>query len=403
MNRYEAAPHLDDLRDFQRRTVDHVFHQFYGPDPSRPLPRRRRDRPGQEHGGPRRHRPGHRASPGRRLRQPHRRRLRLLQRRPRPAEHQPAERHRREAILRQPADPAGRALRGSSAARVGRAGSRSTSSRSPRARRSRRAGSPARPRNGRCSSCSSTELEPLSTGTRPRRRTDCFRAGPAPRRGSASSRRQLREQMGDGASTPRSCGRSRARTSEGRPDSLRDRFLEAGRRSGPEAVGAGPTCTDETSSRARTARRAGPGQRRDPGARPGHPRRVPALPAPARPGAPLPASSRTTSSSSRPRRFSCSRPRRTSRSPTPKRAGDDHATDLFNTLGFLAKDRSDVDVARSVAASRVPRVVTRRRGRSSCHPSRFARTCCKLMSRAERPVLVRGLDVRGACSTRPPT
>jgi len=31
VNRYEAAPYLDDLSDFQRRTVNHVFHQFYRP------------------------------------------------------------------------------------------------------------------------------------------------------------------------------------------------------------------------------------------------------------------------------------------------------------------------------------------------------------------------------------
>ena len=31
MNRYLAAPYLDDLSDFQRRTVNHVFHQLYGP------------------------------------------------------------------------------------------------------------------------------------------------------------------------------------------------------------------------------------------------------------------------------------------------------------------------------------------------------------------------------------
>ena len=31
MNRYLAAPYLDDLSNFQRRTVNHVFHQLYGP------------------------------------------------------------------------------------------------------------------------------------------------------------------------------------------------------------------------------------------------------------------------------------------------------------------------------------------------------------------------------------
>lgn len=31
MTAYDAAPHLRDLTAFQRRSVDHVFDQFYGP------------------------------------------------------------------------------------------------------------------------------------------------------------------------------------------------------------------------------------------------------------------------------------------------------------------------------------------------------------------------------------
>ena len=54
--RFDAAPILEGLKDFQRNTVAHVMDRFYGDRADHPVPGRRRDRPGQEHRRARRHR-----------------------------------------------------------------------------------------------------------------------------------------------------------------------------------------------------------------------------------------------------------------------------------------------------------------------------------------------------------
>ena len=111
----------------------------------------------------------------------------------------------------------------------------------------------------------------------------------------------------------------RVPTSSARVGALAARVLEARRRDGPHGGGSPRRRRPNGGRSSVTCSSPGPGERRDPGARPHHPRRVSALPASPRPET---AAGELASPALRPSPTpgsSCSPRRPTSPSPTPKR------------------------------------------------------------------------------------
>ena len=388
MSRYEAAPWLRDLTEFQRRSVDHVFEQFYGPADAK------RFLVADETGlGKTRVAQGVIARAIEELQDDHpahRRRLRLRQQRSGTPEHPPPQRHRsgRDPVL-QPADPAGRAQ---PTAQPLQEGGRRRQPGLVHPRHVVRHG--AQPRAGprasddrdRAHGASTT-----STATSGRPRSACSRATwPKLETLPESDRLAARTTSGDDGIDP-AILKEFWQAARRQADTIGSRRALR-RRSSTRWVASGRSRSELRTTRSTLVRdlRAalGQGQRPDPRARPRHPRRVPAVPAPAVRRTTPPASWRTTCSSTTPPRCCSCRPRRTSRSRWPARTARTTRRTSSARSSSWPTGADDVRVERHPGGpARLPRGAAQRRATQRASPPPCAADLLKLMSRAERPAL----------------